>query len=97
MTLASKDTHNETNTLLDGVITFFASQQAVRADRLLLNNSHKAMLIPGPREISPNCGVALCFEFDKEKEITNLLNENKVIFERIHYYPEAKQISKWIE
>jgi len=83
--------------IMDGVITFFSSQQVIKAEKVLVKNRFKAMLIPGPREISPNCGTALCFEYEKEKEISSTLKKNKVIFEAIHYYPESKKISKWIE
>ncbi len=82
---------------MDGIITFYSSQQVIKAERELKKNNYKVMLIPGPREISPNCGVALCFEFKKKKEASLILNNNKIIFEKIHYYPEAKKISKWID
>lgn len=82
---------------MDGVITFYSSQQVVKAERVLKKNYYKVILIPGPREISPNCGVALCFEFNKKKEISLILSNNKIIFEKFHYYPEAKKISKWVD
>ena len=82
---------------MDGVITFFSSQHVIKAEKVMRKNGLKVSLIPGPREISPNCGTALCFEYEKEKEIRSTLNKNTVIFEAIHYYPEAKKISKWIE
>jgi len=83
--------------VMDCVITFFSSQQVIKAEKVLRKNGFKVSLIPGPREISPNCGTALCFEYEKEKEISSTLKKNKIIFEAIHYYPEAKKISKWIE
>jgi len=82
---------------MDGVITFFSSQQVMKAERVLKKKDFKIMLIPGPREISPNCGVALCFEYKKEKEVGVMLNEHNIPFEKIHYYPEAKKISKWVD
>jgi len=82
---------------MDGVITFFSSQQVMKAEKVLKKNGFNVMLIPGPREISPNCGTALCFEYKKEKEISSTLKKNKVVFEAIHYYPQVKKISKWID
>jgi hypothetical protein len=82
---------------MDGVITFFASQQVMKAEKVLKKNGFNIMLIPGPREISPNCGTALCFEYEKEKETRSILKKNKIVFEAIHYYPQAKKISKWID
>lgn len=82
---------------MDGIITFYSSQQVVKAERILKKDNYKVLLIPGPREISPNCGVALCFEFKKKKEVSSILHKNNVVFEEIHYYPEAKKISKWVD
>jgi len=82
---------------MDGVITFFSSQQVIKAEKVLKKAGFKIMLIPGPREISPNCGVALCFEFEKQIEVQLNLKDNNIIFEKIHYFPEVKKISKWIE
>ena len=82
---------------MDGVITFFSSQQVMKAERVLKKKHLQVMLIPGPREISPNCGVALCFEYKQEKEVETLLTQHHVPFEKIHYYPDAKKISKWID
>ena len=82
---------------MDGVITFFSSQQAMKAEKVLKTAGFNVMLIPGPREISPNCGTALCFEYKKEKETRSILKNKKVVFEAIHYYPQAKKISKWID
>ncbi len=82
---------------MDGVITFFSSQQVMKAEKILKKNGFEVMLIPGPREISPNCGTALCFEYEKKKEIRSTLENNKANFEAIHYYPQAKKFSKWVE
>ncbi len=81
---------------MEGVITFFSSQQVMKAEKFLKKNGYKTLLIPGPREISPNCGVALCFDFKKKDEIKKLFDEKNFVYEDFHYYPEAKKISKWL-
>lgn len=81
---------------MEGVITFFSSQQVMRAEKVLKDNDYKVLLIPGPREISPNCGVALCFDYNKRDEVKKLMDKEKLIYENIHYYPQAKKISRWI-
>ena len=73
---------------LEGVITFFGSHHAIRAEGLLKRHEIRAVLIPGPREISPNCGVAVRFDFNRKEEVSNLLHEHMVHFEDIHHYPE---------
>ncbi len=81
---------------MEGVITFFSSQQVMKAEKLLKSKGYEILVIPGPREISPNCGVALCFDYGKRNEIKKFLDNEKLIYEKIHYYPEAKKISKWL-
>lgn len=81
---------------MDGVITFYSSIHVFKAEKKLKLEGLEVMLIPGPREISPNCGTALCFDYDKKEEAGQILNKEKIVFEKIHFYPEAKKISKWI-
>lgn len=72
---------------LDGIITFFASHHALRAANLLKRYKKIVALIPGPREISPNCGVALRFYYVDKDDVISLFNEYSVQIEDIHYYP----------
>ena len=73
---------------LEGVVTFFGSHHAIRAEGVLKKNDIRAVLIPGPREISPNCGVALRFDYELRDKARSLLLEHMVHFEDIHHYPE---------
>jgi hypothetical protein len=72
---------------LEGVVTFFGSHHALRAENVMRKNGYPAVLIPGPREISPNCGVALRFDYAKKGEVVKLFSENYVHFEDVHFYP----------
>ncbi len=72
--------------LLDGLVTFFASHHAVRAEKVLRKNGFVVMLVPGPREISPNCGVALQFEYKLLDQVADILKTNKVQVEALHQY-----------
>ena len=47
-----------------GVVSFFASEHAMRAERMLQRADLPARLVPGPREVSPNCGVAVAFVWE---------------------------------
>jgi hypothetical protein len=86
MFLKSKKNDDKAN--LPGVITFFGSSHALRAESILKKNKKSVKLIPGPREISPNCGVALRFKYTEKDEVHELLSSNNVLFENIHYHPE---------
>jgi hypothetical protein len=69
-----------------GVVSFFASEHAMRAERVLQRADIPARLVPGPREVSPNCGVAVAFVWDDEPRVAQALAEKKIRFEAIHPY-----------
>ena len=69
-----------------GVVSFFASEHAMRAERLFERAGLRARLVPGPREVSPNCGVAVAFVWEDEQEVERALVEAKIRFEAIHRY-----------
>jgi hypothetical protein len=50
----------------------------MRAEKLLKEEGIKIDLIPVPREISSDCGVAIELSADSEKEAIRLLEENRV-------------------
>ena len=71
---------------MDGLITFFGSYHAIRAETVLKRSGYAAQLIPGPKELSPNCGVALRFEYDRRDEVLAVLTEKRVRIDAVHYY-----------
>lgn len=72
--------------LLDGLITFYASHHAVRAEKVLKQLGLMVLLVPGPRQISANCGVALQFEYRLRQQVEDALRQHKVQIEAIHRY-----------
>ena len=73
---------------LEGVVTFFNSYNALRAESVLKKSDLKVRLIPGPREISPNCGVALRFDYAVKDLAARILSDANVQIEKIHFYPD---------
>jgi hypothetical protein len=71
---------------MDGLITFFASHYALRAERVLARGGLAAKLIAGPRDLSPNCGVALRFEYAERERALGLLDAQRVQVDGIHEY-----------
>lgn len=71
---------------LDGLLTFFASHHAIRAEKTLRNAGLAAGLIPGPKELSPNCGVAVRFEYATRDDALTLLAAKKVQVDEVHRY-----------
>lgn len=71
---------------LDGLLTFFASHHAIRADKTLQRAGLATQLIPGPKELSPNCGVAVRFGYTRKQEALKLLEANRVQVDEVHRY-----------
>jgi Protein of unknown function (DUF3343) len=69
-----------------GVVSFFASEHAMRAERMLQRAGLQARLVPGPREVSPNCGVAVAFVWEHEPDVERALADSKIRFEAIHRF-----------
>jgi hypothetical protein len=69
-----------------GVVSFYASEHAMRAERVLQRAGLQARLVPGPREVSPNCGVAVAFDWDQEPDVVHALTNAKIRLEAIHHF-----------
>ena len=72
--------------VLDGLISFFASHHAIRAEKTLRLAGLEVELVPGPKELSPNCGVALRFVYAERDTALNLLAARHVKVDEIHRY-----------
>jgi hypothetical protein len=72
--------------MLDGLLTFFASHHAIRAEKILRQAGFAAELIPGPKELSPNCGTAVRFEYDRRDEALPVLTAGHVEVDEVHAY-----------
>jgi putative Se/S carrier protein len=71
---------------MDGLISFFASHYAIRAETVLKRNGLAAQLIPGPKDLSPNCGVALRFDYAMRDDAVALLAAKNVRIDGVHFY-----------
>lgn len=71
---------------MDGLISFFGSYHAMRAETVLKRNGFAVQLIPGPKELSPNCGVALRFEYDQRDSVLAVLADKNVRIEAVQFY-----------
>ncbi len=71
---------------MDGLISFFASHHAIRAEAVLKRNGLVVQLIPGPKDLSPNCGVALRFEYALRENVLAMLAAKSVRIDGVHFY-----------
>jgi len=67
------------------IISFFTVHQALRAEKVLMESGFKISMIPVPRQISSDCGVALKFECEEEEKVKKVLDNNMVKIESIHH------------
>ena len=71
------------------IVTFFTVHQALRAEKALMEAGFRITIIPVPREISSDCGVALAFACGDETRVKAVLDSNTVKTECI-YHLEGK-------
>ncbi|MFW5774773.1 MAG: DUF3343 domain-containing protein [Chitinivibrionales bacterium] len=68
------------------VRTFFlfkSTRDAIKAERILLAKNKRVKVIPVPRTISSECGMALVVQQEDPQELQNLLTEQSIVT-RVH-------------
>ncbi|NLG49863.1 MAG: DUF3343 domain-containing protein [Chloroflexi bacterium] len=58
-----------------GVVLFHTTSAALRAEKILKVNRIPIKLIPTPRELSSDCGVALRFDREQTETVQALLRD----------------------
>ncbi len=61
-----------------GIILFDTTQAAIKAEKALISAGISIKLIPVPRHISHNCGIAIRFSFSFMDEIRSVLRKEDV-------------------
>lgn len=67
-----------------GVILFHTTSSAMRAEKLLVKEGFAVKLIPTPRELSSDCGVALRFDWAQREPIKQIVHTTGVEIAGIH-------------
>ena len=67
-----------------GVALFHTNSAVMRAERTLLREGLAIKLIPVPRNLSSDCGIAMRFNADDEKRIREILEADSVAVNAIH-------------
>ena len=67
-----------------GVVLFYTTSSAMRAEKVLGKEGYVVKLIPTPRQFSNDCGIALRFGWEQRQQVEILLKENCVETEAIH-------------
>ena len=66
------------------VVLFHSTAHALRAEKVLIQAGFKIKMIPTPRQLSSDCGMALRFDRNEEGRVAATLAENKVPTNGIH-------------
>jgi hypothetical protein len=64
-----------------GVVLFHTTTSALRAEKILQKDGLTVKLIPTPRELSSDCGIALRFEWDKREQVEVGLTKSGVEYQ----------------
>ena len=67
-----------------GVVLFYSTSAAIRAEKLTLEAGLKVKLIPVPRQLSSDCGISLRFEWDQADVVRSILKAKGVGTQGIH-------------
>jgi hypothetical protein len=67
-----------------GVALFYTTSSAVRAEKVAKKADLVVRLIPVPRELSSDCGLAMRFGWAQVEEIKALLTKERVEVASIH-------------
>jgi N-acyl-L-homoserine lactone synthetase len=59
--------------MYQGVVLFHTTTSALRAEKILQKAGVSVKLIPTPRELSSDCGIALRFELSDRAEVEKRL------------------------
>ncbi|MDH7481638.1 MAG: DUF3343 domain-containing protein [Armatimonadota bacterium] len=70
-----------------GVVLFHSQSSAFRAEKILLKAGIECRLIPIPRSLSSDCGVAARFEWARVADVERALNAADVEIQGIHPMP----------
>jgi len=67
-----------------GVVLFYSTSAAIRAEKLTQGAGLKVKLIPVPRQLSSDCGISLRFEWDQADVVRSILEAKGVEIQGIH-------------
>ena len=67
-----------------GVVLFYSTSAAIRAEKLTQEAGLTVKLIPVPRQLSSDCGISLRFEWDQADVVRSVLKEKGMETQGIH-------------
>ena len=68
-----------------GVIVFFSTQEAMKAEMLAKGQGLKARIIPTPETLFASCGFSLKYEIEDEAALVKLFNEQQAGYDKFYH------------
>jgi len=68
----------------DGVLIFHSIHKIMKAEKILKKASLDIKLMPVPRQLSSDCGLAITFKFEECETIQETLSASGCVFEELH-------------
>ena len=66
-----------------GVVLFYSTNWAIRAEKVAAKAGFKVKLIPTPRHLSSDCGTALRFRWEDKDALAALLEKHTVALDQV--------------
>ena len=67
-----------------GVVLFHTTSSAMRAEKTLIRHGLAIKMIPTPRQLSSDCGIALRFDWSDGAVVQEFLTEARVEMAGVH-------------
>ena len=74
--------------LLEAVLTFEGTMQALRAEKRIKGEAIECRLVPTPRELSSTCALSLTFDRDQRDAVGVAVHRHELRIEAAYCYPE---------
>jgi hypothetical protein len=58
----------------DGILIFHSIHKVMRAEKVLKTAGFDVRLMPVPRDLSSDCGLSLCFPFERMQQVVEELD-----------------------
>jgi hypothetical protein len=67
-----------------GVVLFYTTSAAMRAEKVAKQAGLDVKLVPTPRQLSSDCGIALRFNREEGDDVRSVLEEARVEHDGLH-------------
>jgi len=82
------DRDTPTAPLLEAVLTFEGTMQALRAEKRIKGGAIECRLVPTPRELSSTCALALTFSRKDRDAVAAAVHRHELRVEGGYVYPD---------